>query len=176
MVQHNQRLWVVCASALHTGWLHRGEVVKCDFCVIIRISFSEADVIVGGRCHMLRVKELHSHATPSRNDVKIALLSLCQSCTGWKYVTMWRNRDCDGSWLPHDFPSSITDRTVYNTWDVMLSKISFFGLFSSQFDQLFQCMYWKHSLRRLYGDQLTVWEEITPHCGWIRPGTCCQNF
>lgn len=48
--------------------------MKYEFCVIIRISFSEADVIVGGRCHMLRAKELHSHATPSRYDVKIALL------------------------------------------------------------------------------------------------------
>ena len=67
----------VCVCVLHQCtwvWLHQGEVVKWEFWVNIRIVFSEADVIVGGRCHMLRAKELHSHATPSRNDVKIALL------------------------------------------------------------------------------------------------------
>lgn len=49
--------------------------MKCVFRVYYRNWLSEADVIVGGRYHMLRVKELHSHATPSRNDVKIALPS-----------------------------------------------------------------------------------------------------
>lgn len=31
-------------------------------------------MIVGGRCHMLGVKDLHSHATLTGNDVKITLL------------------------------------------------------------------------------------------------------
>lgn len=83
---------------------------------------------------MLGVKDLHSHATLTRNDVKIASLPLCQSCRGRKHVTLWRKRDPDYLMIR---PLHITNRMVWEMLGMMLSKFSFYGLFSAQFYQLF---------------------------------------
>lgn len=95
MVQKNQKaLGCLCFCSSY-GLVSSGLSCKMWLLCCYKNQLSEADVIVGGRCHMLGVKDLHSHATLTRNDVKIALLPLCQSCRGWKHVTLWRKRDPD---------------------------------------------------------------------------------
>lgn len=126
--------------AVHTTLFHHGRSCEMWLLCYYKNRLSEADVIVGGRSHMLCVKEPHSHATLSRNDVKIASLPRCQRCRGWKYVTLWRKRDPDYLMIR---PFQFANRMVYEMWEMMLSKFSFYGLFSGQFYQLFHRTHWK---------------------------------
>lgn len=82
MVEKNQKPWVVCAFAVHRSLVSSVSSCKMRLLCCSKNSLSDADVIVGGRRHMLSVKHPHSHATLTRNDVKIALLLLCQSRRG----------------------------------------------------------------------------------------------
>ncbi len=144
--------------------------VQCYY----RNRLSEADVIVGGRCHMLCVKEHHSHATLSRNDVKIALLPPCQSCIrGWKYVTLWRKRDLDYLMIR---PLRFTNRNVgYDAFQILFLWLVFWSIFINysiaHAEKLVEvCMETSWLCERklpLTADELGQ---------AVRQRTCCQNF
>lgn len=72
MVRKNKNPLCVVFFAVQMNRFQQREVVKCESCFCCESLLWEADVSVGGRCHMLSAKDLLSHATLSRNDVKIA--------------------------------------------------------------------------------------------------------